>query len=130
MTEREKLRTLGGYYFQIVRDYNQAIGIYKELVARYPADFAGHNNLALAYFYVLDFPGALEEGQRAIEIYPRSFKFRANYALYAMYASDFEKAAATARRLLEESNRDIQRWMSPAFSATIGSTRDARWAGT
>src|SRR5262249_569668 len=100
MTEREKLRTSGGYYLGIVGDYTQALTTYKTLVDKYPADFAGHNNLALAYFYVLDFPKALEEGKRAIDIFPRSLKFRGNYALYAMYAGDFPKAAATASELL------------------------------
>src|SRR5262249_16412343 len=49
MTPREKYRTLGLYYGTQSRDFEQAITNYKELVNRYPADGAGHNNLALAY---------------------------------------------------------------------------------
>ena len=102
MTDRERLRTMGGYLVSIKRNYPQAIDTYRQLVSLYPADSVGHGNLAVAYFYTLDFPKALEEGRRGIEIHPRSLKFRSNYALYAMYASDFSSGAATARELLNE----------------------------
>ncbi|MGB2714372.1 MAG: protein kinase [Vicinamibacterales bacterium] len=102
MTEREKLRTNGTYLVGAKRDFPAGITIYEELVKKYPADSAGYNNLAVARFYALNFAGALEAGQQAIEIYPKSFKYRANYALYAMYASDFKRAAATAQQLMKE----------------------------
>jgi tetratricopeptide (TPR) repeat protein len=124
MTEREKLRTSGGYYLGIARDYNQAITTYKTLVDKYPADFAGHNNLALAYFYVLDFPKALEEGRRAIEIYPRSSKFRGNYALYAMYAGDFAKAAATASELVKDDPKFDTAYLPLAMNALASGRPD------
>jgi serine/threonine protein kinase/tetratricopeptide (TPR) repeat protein len=102
MTEREKLRTTGLYYAGPARDYPLAIRQYTDLVKKYPADSAAHNNLAVAYFNTLDFNKALEHGQIAIDIYPRSFKFRANKALYAMYAGNFKTAAETAQKLVEE----------------------------
>ena len=82
--------------------YDKAIETYKQLVAKYPADSAGHNNLAIAYFNTLNFAKALEYGRKAIDIYPRTFKYRSNYALYAMYAGDFKTAAATAQELIKE----------------------------
>jgi tetratricopeptide (TPR) repeat protein len=102
MTERERLRTMGGYFVSIKRNYPQAIDTFRQLVHLYPADSAGHGNLAVAYFFTLDFRKALEEGRRGIEIQPRSLKFRSNYALYAMYAGDFPSGAAAARELLNE----------------------------
>jgi tetratricopeptide (TPR) repeat protein len=102
MSEREKYRTLGGYYIGVARNYDKAIEAYQELVEKYPADVAGHNNLALAYFFTLDFPKALEYGKRAIDVYPHSLKIRNNYALYAMYAGDFKTAAENAQRVLQE----------------------------
>lgn len=102
MSEREKYRTLGGYYIGVARNYDKAIEAYQELVEKYPADLAGHNNLALAYFFTRDFPKALEYGKRAIDVYPHSLKFRNNYALYAMYAGDFKTAAENARQVLEK----------------------------
>ena len=102
MTEREKLRTFGGYYIGIARNTDKAIETYEQLVAKYPADSAGYNNLAIAYFNTLNFAKALEYGRKAIDIYPKTYKYRSNYALYAMYAGDFKTAAATAQELIKE----------------------------
>ena len=52
MSEREKYRTLGTYYLDIVRNYEKAIENFETLVNRYPADDSGHGNLALAYMHV------------------------------------------------------------------------------
>jgi tetratricopeptide (TPR) repeat protein/tRNA A-37 threonylcarbamoyl transferase component Bud32 len=102
MTEREKLRTTGGYYIGIARNFEKAIETYEELVKKYPADSAGYNNLAVTHFNLLNFAKALEYGRKAIDIYPKSYKPRGNYALYAMYAGDFPTAATTAQALIEE----------------------------
>ena len=76
MSKRENRRTMGLYYAGPQRNYEKAIDEYKSLVSDYPADSAGHNNLAVAYFSTLNFKAALDHGQRAIKIYPRSFKYR------------------------------------------------------
>jgi tetratricopeptide (TPR) repeat protein len=102
MTDRERYRTLGLYYLAIARNYDQAIDNYRKLLDRYPADRSAHNNLAIAYFNKLNFPKALEEGRKALDIYKGSVKFRNNYLLYAMYAGDFETAESGARQLLKE----------------------------
>jgi len=102
MTDRERYRTLGTYYLGIVRNYDQAIDNYSKLLEKYPADRATHNNLALAYFYQLNLPKAMEEQRKAVDIYKGSFKFRNNALLYAMYASDFDAAETGARQLTHE----------------------------
>ena len=117
MTDREKYRTLGAYFMNVARNYDKAIENYRQLVAQYPADLAGRNNLALAYFYTLDFPRALEEGRRAIDIYPKTPKFRANYALYAMYAGDFATAVESAEQVLRT---------DPAVRRRLPAPRDGR----
>jgi tetratricopeptide (TPR) repeat protein len=117
MTEREKYRTLGGYFMNVARNYEKAIENYRELVAQYPADSAGRNNLAIAYFYTHDFARALEEGRRAIEIYPRSLKFQVNFALYAMYAGDFATAVASARQVLDRDPKYDSAYLPLAMAA-------------
>ena len=119
MTPREKLRTLGGYYMQVANDYPMAIENYSQLVQKYPADSAGHNNLAVALFSQLKFAAALEEGRKAIKIYPRSFKYRSNYALYAMYAGDVKTATDTAQQLLEEDPAFATAYLPLAMSALL-----------
>ena len=100
MSEREKFRTLGGYYLGIVENYEQAKDNYSKLVSAYPADSVGHGNLALAYFHLLDFPNALAEGKRAVDMFPKNATLLDNYALYAMYAGDFAKAGTAARQVI------------------------------
>jgi tetratricopeptide (TPR) repeat protein len=129
MTDREKYRTLGLYYGTVSRDYAQAITNYQELVKLYPADGAGHNNLALAYFSTRDFAGALEEGRRALQIYPRKLLYRGNYALYALYASDFDAAQAEAERIVQDQESYFPAYFPLAVAALakadVGAARDA-----
>jgi tetratricopeptide (TPR) repeat protein len=125
MTEREKLRTFGTYLIGMKRDYQQGIDTYENLVSRYPADSAGYNNLAVAYFSTLDFTKALENGKKAIGIYPKSFKYRANYALYAMYATDFETAGDTARELIKEDPTFETAYLPLAMEAIAAGNLDA-----
>jgi eukaryotic-like serine/threonine-protein kinase len=108
MTEREKHRTLGGYYLNVARNYEKAKDSYRALVEAFPADRAGHASLALAYFWALDIPRALEEEKRALDLDPKSVLARVNYALYAMYAGDFETAAReTARVIAQQPSLDL-----------------------
>lgn len=101
MTERERLRTLGVYYASITGNLNSAIDNFRELVEKYPADAAGHNNLAVVYFLTLDFENAMLQGRRILDIYPNSVLYRSNYALYAMYAGDLETSTREALRVIE-----------------------------
>jgi tetratricopeptide (TPR) repeat protein len=101
MSEREKYRTLGLHSLTVSRNYEQAIVTFKTLVERYPADRAGHANLALAYVYVRNFAGAMSEGRKAIELYPKNIVQRTNYAMYAMYAGDFTTAIEQAKIVLQ-----------------------------
>ena len=117
MTERERLRTMGIYYYGVTRNYQKAIETYETLVEKYPADSVGHNNLAISYFSALDFDDALREGRIALDIYPNDTLTRSNYALYAMYASDFETAAAQARSLLETDEPYFKAWLPIAVQA-------------
>ena len=127
MTEREKYRTLGLFYGTVSRDYRQAIANYQELVKLYPADGAGHNNLALAYFSTRDFAGALAEGRRALEIYPRKLLYRGNFALYAMYASDFTAARSEAEKIVaDEPNYHIAYFPLAVAALTHQDVRVAR----
>jgi eukaryotic-like serine/threonine-protein kinase len=119
MTEREKYRTLGGYYLGVSQDYEKAVENYETLVRLYPADTAGHSNLALSYFYVRNFPKALDEGRRAMEIWPRSIRFRSNYALYAMYAGDFANAAKVAQAIIDEEPKSFTDYLPSAVAAAV-----------
>ena len=73
MTEREKYRSRGVYYFGVVRNYKEAIKTYETLVGLYPADNTGYANLALAHVYDRNIPKAIEMGRKAIEYLPARY---------------------------------------------------------
>lgn len=125
MTERERYRTLGLYYMVVTGNYEKAKESYETLVAQYPADGPGHNNLAIAHFATLDFDAALEEGRKVLDIYPTRTLFRSNYALYAMYAGDFETAEAEARKTLEQDPTRRMAWLPVAMAALARDEYDA-----
>ena len=101
MTDREKYRTRSGYYL-LMRNEAKAMDELNGLVKQYPADTAGHANLALAYFYQRDMAKALEEQRHAISIMPSSVQQRSNLSLYELYAGDFEAAARDAQQTLQD----------------------------
>lgn len=123
MTEREKFRTLGAYYLGPGANDEQAVENYKTLVEKYPADGPGLNNLAIAYFRLLDFKQASEQGRRATEIYPKNLNYRTNLALFAMYASDFDTAAAEARQAIAIRPYD-KAYLPLAMAALVAGRRE------
>jgi len=125
MTEREKYRTLGAYYLGVARNYEQAIENYAALVRQFPADTAGHNNLAVALFSTLQFDRAMESGRKALEIFPKSVLYRTNYALYAMYAGDFATASAEAEKVIAQSPDTFKAYLPVAIGAMAAGTPDA-----
>ena len=122
MSEREKYRTLGAYYLNVTGNNEKAIENFETLVAKFPADGAGHNNLAIAYFGTLNFTKALDEGRRVLAIYPNSPMYRSNYALYAMYAGDFATAETEGRKMAEQG--DFLAYLPVAMAALAGGRVD------
>lgn len=119
MTERERYRTGGVYYSLVANNSKKAIENYEMLVEKYPADDAGYNNLAVAYFLALQFDKALETGRKVLNIYPNKPMYHANYALYAMYASDFETAATEAAETLKLNPNYHKAYLPYAVAALI-----------
>jgi tetratricopeptide (TPR) repeat protein/predicted Ser/Thr protein kinase len=101
MTDREKYRTRGGYYL-LVRNNAKAIEEYTALVREFPADTAGHANLALAYFFDRNMAKALEEQKQELAIVPHAVLQQSNLSLYALYAGDFDTAMREAQQILKE----------------------------
>ena len=119
MTDREKHRTLGSYYLQIVLNYQKAADEYSALVRAYPSDSGGHANLAFAYFGLSDYARAMEEGKRAVETDPRNITAKYNLALFAMYAGNFTNAASTGRAVIAENPASVKAYLPPAVDAII-----------
>jgi tetratricopeptide (TPR) repeat protein/predicted Ser/Thr protein kinase len=118
MTDREKFRTRSGYYL-FMRNQPKAMEELTALVSQYPADTAGHANLALAYFYSRDMNRALEEQKRALAITPQSVLQQVNYSMYALYAGDFDTALKEAQSILKE-NPKFDQALRTAALANLG----------
>ncbi|MEQ1573769.1 MAG: protein kinase [Vicinamibacterales bacterium] len=100
MTERERYRTRGIFYF-VTGDYQQCAKEYADLVARFAADAAARNNLALCSTYLRDMPRALSEMRQVVKILPNRALYRENLALYASYSGDFPSGEQEARAITE-----------------------------
>ena len=100
MTDREKYRTRGGYYF-LNNNYKQAIQEYSTLKEQYPADSGVDTNLSLAYFYTRNMQKAFEEGQRTVDREPGSITPWNNLVWYAIAVGKFDKAEKEVRKILE-----------------------------
>lgn len=124
MTDREKYRSRGVYYL-MTRNYSKAADEYSALLAQYPYDAAGLNNLPLAHLYGRDMKLAVEEGRRAVEIYPEHVMPRANLALYSMYAGDFEGSAGEAGLVLESNPQYELAYVALALSELARGNVDA-----
>jgi tetratricopeptide (TPR) repeat protein/tRNA A-37 threonylcarbamoyl transferase component Bud32 len=100
MTEREKIRTRGGYYF-VNKNYKKAIEEFGALRSQFPMDLAGLINLPLAYFYARDMPRAFEEGKKAVEAYPDRINPLYNLVWYALAADRLDEAEAAAQKVIK-----------------------------
>lgn len=117
MTERERYRTLGLYYIRVSLNYDKAIENYAQLVEKFPADGAGHNNLSVLYFLTLQFDKAVAGSARLIEIYPNRTLYRSNHALNAMWAGDLETAVTAAESVIAEDPTAFKPFMVLAMAA-------------
>jgi serine/threonine protein kinase/tetratricopeptide (TPR) repeat protein len=91
MTERERLSIRGNYY-RLTGDLHQCVKEYGELTARYPADTVAHNNRAICFGRLRDYPRAMDEMRQALRILPDHMTYRGNLALFADYSGDFGAA--------------------------------------
>jgi tetratricopeptide (TPR) repeat protein len=129
MSERERYRTLGSYYFGVSRNYDIAAENYEALLKRYPADASGLNNLAIAYFETLNFPKAVEQGRRAVGVYPKNAVYRQNLALYLMYSGDYAAAAKEADLVVAQTAGLPKAYLPAAIAALAeGRADEARAA--
>jgi tetratricopeptide (TPR) repeat protein/predicted Ser/Thr protein kinase len=100
MSDREKYRTRGAYYLA-TDAIDKAQEEFSQLVKLFPADSAGHANLAAAYFFHRDMAPAVEEARKTLAMYPRDVLTRNNVSLYDMYAGDFAAGIEEAKATLE-----------------------------
>src|SRR5262249_7373647 len=102
MSDREKYRTLGAYYFSITRNYPKAIEPYETLLQTYPNDQGSLANLAFAYAAQRNFARAADISRQIAQLYPKNILARTNYASYALYAGDIDEAINQSSEVLKQ----------------------------
>ena len=100
MTERERYRNRGMFYYA-TGDWQNCVQEYTQLVAHYPADRVGQNNLASCSVQLRNAPKALEAAQHAVEIVPKGVGPRLNLAFISAFAGDFAESEKEARIALQ-----------------------------
>lgn len=100
MTERERYRTRGIFYF-VTGDYVKCVEEYSALTARYASDASAHNNLGICYSYLRNLPKTIEQMRLASEILPKRLLYRFNLAAFESLAGDFQIAGRDARSTLQ-----------------------------
>jgi len=101
MTERERYRIRGQYYFR-TGNWQNCVAEYSEYLKQYPSDNVGQDLLAICFANLHNMPRAMEEAQRAVQIAPKDLMARMNFSLYACYSGDFqtcEREGREAQRL-------------------------------
>jgi len=116
MTERERYRTRGLFY-GVTGDYQACVKEYGDLMARYPADVSGANNLALCSTFLRQMRPALDEMRRVVSILPKRALYRLNLALYAAYAGEAQTAETEARTA--EKLGSPRGWLAIAFAQLL-----------
>jgi len=113
MTERERYRNQGLYYLT-AGDWKECVQQFSQLVALYPADRVGQNDLANCYTQLRNAPKALEAAQKAVEIVPKGVAQRLNLAYIETFSSDFPASEKAARTALEMSPANAQGYLNLA----------------
>jgi tetratricopeptide (TPR) repeat protein len=100
MTERERYRTRGMFYF-LTNDYQACVKEYGDLISRFEADAAARNNLALCLTQLRDMPRAVDEMRHVVKLLPNRALYKENLAQYLAYSGDFKTAEEQSRAMEE-----------------------------
>ncbi|RMD64991.1 hypothetical protein D6833_03590 [Candidatus Parcubacteria bacterium] len=101
VTSREKYFILGSHAFYDLGDWQQAIDNYELLVALYPDDYWGHENLSLAYRWAGNFRRWREHKKACMRIRPNYAVNHSDLGVFALFVEgDIRKAHAEFLRAL------------------------------
>lgn len=113
MTERERYRDRGLYYLT-AGDWQSCVQEYQQLVARFPADRVGQNNLATCYTNLHNAPQALQAARKAVALVPRGAGQRLNLAFISAFAGDFTESERDAHAALAINPKAAQGFLTLA----------------
>lgn len=116
MTDRERYRARGLYYLT-QGDWKKCVDEFDQLIAHYPVDRVGQNNLATCYTSLRNPAKALEAAHKAVEIEPKGVSQRLNLAFIEIFAGDFVGGDKDAHAALEMNPAALQGYLNLAEAA-------------
>jgi len=119
MSEREKYRTLGGYYTGVANNFEEGIETLRKLTLLFPADAAAHNNLSTAYKRMGKMTEAAASSRRAVEISPENLSRRYNFAANSLAAGDLNTTTAEANRILQKDSSFVWAYLPLALASLL-----------
>jgi tetratricopeptide (TPR) repeat protein/tRNA A-37 threonylcarbamoyl transferase component Bud32 len=100
MTARERYRNRALFY-SIVGNYQQCVDESRQLLAEYPLDINGQQNLSNCLAGLRELPQAVEAARKAVEIMPKGVFQRLNFSFLSTMTGDFATGEREARAALE-----------------------------
>ncbi len=116
MTDRERYRARGLYYLT-QGNWQKCVEEFNQLIARYPVDRVGQNNLATCYTSLRNPAKALEAAHKAVEIEPKGVSQRLNLAFIEIFAGDFAAGEKDAHTVLDMNPAALQGYLNLAEAA-------------
>ena len=101
-----RLAKLGAFLAQEAEDYDTAISLYRQIVARFPDDWSSWNNLGNALSAAGEVAEAIEALDKSIELAPDSQPIRVNLANALIESGDGDRAQALLRQAASEVPED------------------------
>jgi tetratricopeptide (TPR) repeat protein/predicted Ser/Thr protein kinase len=119
MSEREKYRTMGGYYVGVANNFEQGIASFEKLTTQFPADAAAWTNLSTGYKRIGKMAEAADASRRAVEISPENLLRRYNYSANLLAAGDFTTSAAEAEKVVQKDSTFVYAYLPLALTALL-----------
>jgi len=102
VSERERYYIEADYYRRTEETYDQAIAAYEKLLAIYPDDNVGNNNLGVVYNAIEDYDKALECFEVNVRNRQKSYHSYSNLANIYLLLGQLRKSEGVSRLFLEE----------------------------
>ncbi len=116
MTERERYRTRGYFYF-LKGDHHKCIDEYSSLLQKYPADTGAYTNLGVCRLRLYDVTDALQAARKAVEILPKRAIYHANLAMALAYSGDARGTMTEASEALKLGYKNA--YLHQAYAALL-----------
>jgi DNA-binding winged helix-turn-helix (wHTH) protein/tetratricopeptide (TPR) repeat protein len=110
-SQRERLRISAAYYSSVTGELEKAVQTFQEVIADYPRDVAGYNNLGIVLAEQGEYEKAADITRQGIKVEPSQITLRENLAGYLLALQQFDEVREIVR---ENQPRKPDNYIFPA----------------